>query len=388
MSRTAHILSVAHSITTHERGSHANPTDAFVNCAIYMAKLLHRSGWRVLVYAVDGSEVPECDEVIPVVAKETYERVYASRDDSKVNTFSDTSVPTWVEFCNRCPDQVLHRRHGIDDLVLPMFGAAHQPITERLQKEGMHCIIEACIGHPGAYAPFRVYCSYAWFYTDMASKGVHQGHSYYAVIPHFVPPEDFPFDNEKDPEYAVYLGRIQPDKGVAMAIDATKSMNIRLVVIGNGRIEDVYPECPDHVRQLGVLSLHEKVKWLKKARCVFVPTLYMEPFSFAALEAQMCGTPVLCTRWGGPSEIVLHGRTGFHCDTLNSFVQACKRCVHLNPLTIRKEAVDRFSVSAVTPFFLEYFDKVQRFVNGVDNYYTVDVECSRKVEHGMGKLFS
>jgi hypothetical protein len=93
----AHLLGVAHSITSHERGAHANPTDAFVNCTIYMAKLLHRAGWTVYVYAVEGSVVPECTEVVAVVSRATYDATYATRDDQALNTFSDCSVATWIE---------------------------------------------------------------------------------------------------------------------------------------------------------------------------------------------------------------------------------------------------------------------------------------------------
>ena len=379
----AHLLGVAHSITSHERGAHANPTDAFVNCTIYMAKLLHRAGWTVYVYAVEGSVVPECTEVVAVVSRVTYDATYAPRDDQMLNTFSDCSVATWVEFGRRCPEAVRARRQDAFDFVLPMFGAAHEPTTRAL---AMPAVVEPCIGHPGAYAPFRVYCSYAWMYTDLAARsGGHNahGHAYWSVIPHFVPPEDYPLCEHREP-FAVYLGRVQHDKGVAMAVDATREAGMRLKVIGNGRLEDLLGEVPPHVDVLGVLSLHDKVQWLQRAQCVFVPTLYIEPFSFACLEAQMCGTPVLCTRWGGPAEIVRHGRTGYHCDTLQTFVHALRACAALSPLEIRHHAIRRFGVAAITPYFEAYLAKVGRLVRGQEDYYSVMDEPPPA--HAMGVL--
>jgi glycosyltransferase involved in cell wall biosynthesis len=223
-------------------------------------------------------------------------------------------------------------------------------------------------------------------YTDMAIKNKNHGHSYFGVLPHFIPGEAYPFCATKDENYAVYMGRIQHDKGVAIAIDACKAFGIRLQVIGTGRVENVYGSHPDHVDYVGVLDMRQKAEIIKRARCVFVPTLYMEPFSFAALESQMCGTPVLCSRWGGPSEIIVHGVTGYHCDTLDTFVDGLKRCTDLNPKTIAQYAKDRFSVEAVTKYFTEYFDKIQAFVSGKTNYYTVgDVQYPGQ---GMGKLFN
>ena len=287
-----HILGVAHSITSHERGQHENPTDAFVNCTIYLASLLHRAGHEVYVYAVESSVVRDCTELVDVVSRATYDRVYEHRDNTLVNTFSDCDNDAWSEFTARCSEAIRENREP-DDVILPMFGAAHEPTTRVLDNA---IVVEPCIGHPGAYAPYRVYCSYAWYYTDLASKGFPHGHAYWSVIPHFLPPSDFPFQPTKRPDTCVYIGRIQPDKGVEIAVEVTRRLKLKLIVIGNGRLDEHH----DHVEHLGVLSLHDKVGWLGSARCVFVPTLYMEPFSFAALESQMCGTPVLCSRWEVP----------------------------------------------------------------------------------------
>ncbi len=151
----AHILGVAHSVTSHERGAHENPTDAFVNCTIYLAKMLHRAGWRVFVYAVEGSVVPESTEVVEVVSRATYDATYAARDGAALNNFSDCSVPTWTEFTQRCVEAVRARRGDGLEYLLPMFGAAHEPTTRALQALGMNAVVEPCIGHPGAVEQLR-----------------------------------------------------------------------------------------------------------------------------------------------------------------------------------------------------------------------------------------
>lgn len=383
MPGTAHILCVAHSVTNHD--NHLNPTDAFVNTALYMCELLKRNGYRVYMYAVEGSGCPFADEVVPVVGKETYRRVYESRDNSMVNTFSDTSAETWQEHNRVTGPEVLRRSGNTCDLVMPMFGCAHKPCTDFLVSRGMKAIIEPCVGHPGSYAPFRVYCSYAWMYADMVSKGMNQGHNYWSVIPHFLPVRQFPFRVEKD-SYAVYLGRIQQDKGVTLAIDACRRAGITLKVAGNGRIEHLTGKVPDHVEYLGVLDMLGKTELLSRACCLFAPTQYWEPFSYACLEAQMCGTPVLCSRWGGPSEIVIHGVTGYHCDTLQTYVDGISRCGDLSPRDIRMSAMARFSVEAVSREFQEYFDKVRAYCAGEEDFYTVG--SAKPPGWGMGRLCS
>ncbi len=41
-----------------------------------------------------------------------------------------------------------------------------------------------------------------------------------------------------------------------------------------------------------------------------------ENFGYSQVEAMACGTPVVCSKWGGLKDTVVHGETGFHMDTL------------------------------------------------------------------------
>lgn len=41
-----------------------------------------------------------------------------------------------------------------------------------------------------------------------------------------------------------------------------------------------------------------------------------ENFGFAQVEAMACGTPVVCSKWGGLKDTIIHGNTGFHINTI------------------------------------------------------------------------
>ena len=43
------------------------------------------------------------------------------------------------------------------------------------------------------------------------------------------------------------------------------------------------------------------------------PALY-EAFGLTVIEAMTCGLPTFATCHGGPSEIIKHGRSGYHVD--------------------------------------------------------------------------
>jgi len=71
---------------------------------------------------------------------------------------------------------------------------------------------------------------------------------------------------------------------------------------------------------------------------VFVPTIYLEAFGGVNVEAQLCGTPAITTNFGVFPETVVHGKTGFRCDTLQDFVNAADQASQLDPIEIRAHA--------------------------------------------------
>jgi len=77
-----------------------------------------------------------------------------------------------------------------------------------------------------------------------------------------------------------------------------------------------------------------------------------------ALEAQASGTPVMCTGWGGYTETVLHGQTGYRCRTMEQFVWAAQNVDRLDPATCRKWIVHNFSPDRIAPMFEEYYQSL------------------------------
>jgi glycosyltransferase involved in cell wall biosynthesis len=96
------------------------------------------------------------------------------------------------------------------------------------------------------------------------------------------------------------------------------------------------------------------------ARAVLMPTLFMEPFGGVAVEAQLCGTPVISTDHAAFSETVKHGFSGWRCHTLEQFVWAARNVQRLaTPDAIRERALTDYSISTVRWMFQEYFDMLR-----------------------------
>ena len=108
------------------------------------------------------------------------------------------------------------------------------------------------------------------------------------------------FQKDKE-DWCLYLGRIDPVKGINIAIDTCKRTGIQLKMAGQGKIKDI----PPHVEMLGYLNFESKIEYLRRAKALICPSRFNEPFGYIAIEAAMCGTPVLSSDWGGLHNLLL-----------------------------------------------------------------------------------
>jgi D-inositol-3-phosphate glycosyltransferase len=134
-----------------------------------------------------------------------------------------------------------------------------------------------------------------------------------------------------DEAILLYVGRIQPLKGLELAIRALDQLRhalerppLLLVVGGaSGTSGDLELErlrvlaadlgVEDHVRFCGPQPHHRLPTYYRAAEALLVCS-YSESFGFAALEAHACGLPVVGTPVGALSHVVLDGRSGFLLD--------------------------------------------------------------------------
>ena len=104
--------------------------------------------------------------------------------------------------------------------------------------------------------------------------------------------------------YLLFVGRLQPEKGVRVALQAVADVHAaRLLVVGSGPLEDEVRAAGDRVEFLGERPHHEVLGLLARARAAIVPSTWDEPFGRVAMEALGCGTPVIVSSRGGLAEI-------------------------------------------------------------------------------------
>jgi glycosyltransferase involved in cell wall biosynthesis len=112
-------------------------------------------------------------------------------------------------------------------------------------------------------------------------------------------------------DYAVYVGRLSPEKGVHVLLEAWKQIQFPLRIAGDGpqRKELEQTESAE-AEFLGQVSPGEVLSHLKKSRFMILPTLCYEGFPVTLVEAFACGKAVVASRLGSAAEIVEDGKTG------------------------------------------------------------------------------
>jgi glycosyltransferase involved in cell wall biosynthesis len=154
--------------------------------------------------------------------------------------------------------------------------------------------------------------------------------------------------------FALALGRICPEKGFHIALDAARRADIPLLLAGETfRYEaheayfaqEIAPRLDRARRFIGPIGLTRKRRLLTAARCVLIPSLAPETSSLVAMEALACGTAVIAFPSGALPEIVEHGRTGFIVNDELEMVEAIPAAAAIEPDVCRAAAQERFSLA-------------------------------------------
>ncbi|MEV4456656.1 glycosyltransferase family 4 protein [Microbispora sp. NPDC049633] len=175
----------------------------------------------------------------------------------------------------------------------------------------------------------------------------------------------WPFRERKD-DWVLWLGRLSPDKGAHLAVEAARAAGRRIVLVGRRaeRAEQAYfrervePLLGPDVEYLGEADGALKSELFSRARCLVFPLSWDEPFGMVMIEAMACGTPVVALRRGAVPEVVADGVTGYVRDTPAELPAAIEAVSALDPHAVRARVVRHFDV----PVMVEGYERVYREV--------------------------
>ena len=171
----------------------------------------------------------------------------------------------------------------------------------------------------------------------------------------------------KPRQYCAAIGRICADKGFHLALDAARTAQADLLLAGETFpyeehmryfADEIVPRLDRKRRWIGRVGIRRKRRLLSSAQCLLVPSVVPETSSLVAMEALMCGTPVVAFRSGALPEIVEHGVTGFLVSDAHEMSEAIRMTRRLSRETCRRVALQRFSIDRTNAKYLATYHRL------------------------------
>jgi glycosyltransferase involved in cell wall biosynthesis len=116
--------------------------------------------------------------------------------------------------------------------------------------------------------------------------------------------------------YALYVGKLEPNKGVGHLITAARHARLAwpLVIVGDGSerntLDAAFRAEARDARFTGWLSRPDVLAWLRHASVLVFPSHGPESLSRVLIEASALGVPIAAMETGGTGDIVIHEQTG------------------------------------------------------------------------------
>lgn len=160
----------------------------------------------------------------------------------------------------------------------------------------------------------------------------------------------------------VFLGRVEPIKGIKTAVNVACATGRKLIIAGNVPPEyqqyfdsEIKPSLNAQINYMGPVNDMEKNQLLGKSAALLMPIDWNEPFGIVMIEAMACGTPVLAFDRGSVPEVVRHGKNGFRCNTEDQMVALVSSINQIDRRGVREDVEKRFSSEVIVEAYLEVY---------------------------------
>jgi glycosyltransferase involved in cell wall biosynthesis len=325
-------------------------TDAVGGAEQVLAALdaaLTAAGHRSIVVACDGSQVT--GELVPIPC---YDNIL----DDVTRRRAHAATRAAIESARRCFEIDIVHMHGID-------------FYEYLPPPGPPVLVTLHLP-PEWYPPDVFRLSRPRTYLQCVSASQRRRCPTHARllpdIPNGVAVPESSTDQKEN--YALALGRICPEKGFHLALDAGTAAGIPVYVAGQVYAYQAHQQyfdrelaprlsCNGH-RFLGPVGLTRKRELLARARCVLVPSVVAETSSLVAMEALAAGTPVIAFANGALPEIVDNGKTGFIVQGVQEMADALNRLDGVDAAECRRAALERFPHERMVARYIHLYEQL------------------------------
>ena len=344
---TVHVIAPFHSRLMKEHWSHC----AFTQITLKQIEIFKRLGHHVIDYSNYGSE-STAHEHVELLSKDLFEQYFS--DDGKPGHEAVIGSVGHARWLTALILAECRMQEPGEHIVAHTFGDSAASLVPRTTNASH---FESHVGYDRM--PFgvpRVYVSEAWRHFMWGKYPNQTGDRRYSwvILPYYDKP-DWPEGPGGD--YIAFMGRIVPDKGITtIKAIAEARPDWKFKVAGSG---DLGPfQMPSNVEHMGILPGNERAAFLGGASVQILPTEYIEPCAGSVIEGMLCGTPAVTSSWGGFTETVETGRTGYRAATLQEWIDGIDGAARLMRQHVAYRALGRFTLEAAEKQYAHVFEQL------------------------------
>lgn len=113
----------------------------------------------------------------------------------------------------------------------------------------------------------------------------------------------------------LFVGRLSPEKGIALLLEAFRDQPHQLEILGDGPLKHLVEDAArgsGNIRYLGFAEKPVILEKMKRSKALIFPSTWYEGLPFTLIEAMSTGTPVIISNLGNLTEIITDGYNGLH----------------------------------------------------------------------------
>ncbi len=165
-------------------------------------------------------------------------------------------------------------------------------------------------------------------------------------------------------DHLVFLGRIHPDKGTHLAVQAARLAERKLLIAGIIQDRDYFEAKVQpyidgvNVEYVGPVGPEGRNQLFAEAYAVLHLNELAERFGLVMAEANASGVPVIAYDRGSCREVIADGETGFLVHTVAEAVKALAAVPRLDRQGCRRRVERLFSINAMVTGYERVYDMI------------------------------
>ena len=180
-------------------------------------------------------------------------------------------------------------------------------------------------------------------------------HGSTAFVYNGLDPAEYIYRRRKE-QWDLFLGKLHSDRGYQWAVDAAKRTGRELIIAGGWR-----PSFTGGIKYVGEVGGKRKAVLLARARCLWMPAQWDEPFGLPTIESLFSGTPVLGTKRGALPEI-LTPDVGAIASSLDEMIKAAQTIGTRSPEACRARAERHFTHLRMAEGYVRMYEGMTKSV--------------------------